>query len=131
MQERKIDLEMHGFRDLFFSKGWRVSFSDYDPFSNDASSIHKMEKHLETEEVFSLVRGTVYLVTGGKGACIGSLEAKKLKKETLYVVEKDEWHVAVFQQKSAVLIVENEAESLSKSTEINGIALLELLEEPF
>jgi hypothetical protein len=88
-----------------------------------------MEKHLETEEVFSLARGTVYLVTGGKGACIGPLEVQKMEKETLYVIEKEEWHVAVFQQGAAVLIVENEAESASISSELHGIALPGLIEK--
>ena len=130
MHEKKIDLEIHGFRDVFFSKGWRISFSDYNPSSNDVSSIHKMEKHLETDEVFFLIRGTAYLVTGGKGECIGRLDVQKLEKETVYIIEKGEWHVAVFQQGAAALIVENEAESLSRSGELQGKTLEDLIEKP-
>ena len=131
MQERKIDLETHGFRDLFFSSGWRVSYADYNAASNDVSSIHRMEKHLETDEAFSLIRGTVYLVSGGKGECIGPLDVRKLEQETLYVIGKGEWHVAVFQQGAAVLIIENEVESPSKSAELKGKTLGDFIEESF
>lgn len=127
MQEITTDLGTHGFRDVFFSKGWRVSFADYNPLSNDVSTIHKMEKHLETDEVFSLQRGTVYLATAGKGEHVGPLVVRRMQGETLYVIEKGEWHVGIFQQGAAVLIVENEAESLSRSAELDGETLAKLV----
>ncbi|NLE15668.1 MAG: hypothetical protein GX626_07335 [Spirochaetales bacterium] len=118
MQEKVIDSEMHGFRDVFFSKGWRVAYADYNPLGNDIAAIHKIEKHLETEEVFYLLKGSVCLVTAGQGEAIGPLICHYLKEGTLYVVDKGEWHVGVFHPGSAVLIVENEAESLSNSYEL-------------
>lgn len=118
MQEKVIDSEVHGFRDVFFSKGWRVSYADYDPQGNDIASIHKIEKHLETEETFYLLKGSICLVTAGRGEEIGPFESHLLKEGTLYVVDKGEWHVGVFHPGSATLIVENEKESLSISRQL-------------
>jgi hypothetical protein len=117
MQEKVIDSEMHGFRDVFFSKGWRVAYADYNPLGNDIAAIHKIEKHLETEEVFYLLKGSVFLVTAGQGEAIGPLVCHHLKEGTLYVVDKGN-ACRVFHPGSAVLIVENEAESLSISYEL-------------
>lgn len=130
MQEKVIDSEQHGFRDVFFSKGWRVSYADYDPKGNDIASVHKMERHLETEETFYLLKGNVCLVTAGKGEEIGPLEGHSLEEGTLYVVDKGEWHVGVFHSGSSILIVENEKESLSISKHL-GPKDLESLKKIF
>jgi hypothetical protein len=123
MQEKVVDSKIHGFRDIFFSNGWRVSYSDYDVNTNDVNSIYKIEKHLETEEAFYLLNGQAILLTAGKGNTISLLEGKIMQKDTLYVVEKGEWHVLVLQPGSSVLIVENELESFSESAKLSSLNL--------
>jgi len=120
MQEKVIDSEIHGFRDVFFSKGWRVAYADYNPLGNDIATIHKVEKHLETEEVFFLLKGNASLVTAGQDEAIGPLVCHHLKKGVLYVVDKGEWHVSVLHPGAAVLIVENDAESHSNSWQLGS-----------
>ncbi|MDC7230436.1 MAG: hypothetical protein PQJ48_09000 [Sphaerochaetaceae bacterium] len=123
MQEKIIDSKVNGFRDVFFSNGWRVSYADYASGTNDADSIYKMEKHLETEEAFYLLKGQADLITAGKGHAIGLLEGKNLKTSTLYVVERGEWHVVAFKPGSSVLIIENELDSLSESVNLSKLDL--------
>lgn len=123
MKEKIIDLKIHGFRDIFFSNGWRVSYSDFDADTNGPNSIYKMEKHLETEEAFYLLKGQANLLTAGKDYSIGNLEGNNLKTGRLYVVEKGEWHVIAFKPGSSVLIVENEQDSLSESMILNKLNL--------
>ncbi|MGE4585597.1 MAG: hypothetical protein AB7C91_13180 [Sphaerochaeta sp.] len=126
MQEKELDSEIHGFRDVFFSQGWRVSYADYDPQGNDLSCARRMEKHLETEEAFYLLKGRVCLVTAGSGKVLGPLEAHPLEDGRLYIVGKGEWHLGIFHPGAAVLIVENEKESCSESLPLSPKDLADL-----
>lgn len=128
MIEQRISDGSKGFQDVFFSKNWRIAYSDYAMFSNDKDSIRKMEKHAKTDEAFFLLCGNVHLVTAGKGETLGKLVIRKMFPQTLYVVERGEWHVAVYGENARVLIVEDAKEFPSASLGLS-VKLLEKIKE--
>mgnify|MGYP000849897917 CR=1 FL=1 len=115
MDRLTVDTTQRGFRDVFFSHGWRVAFSNTDGLGNTKDTVHKMERHMETEEAFVLLQGTVHLVTAGTEEFPQELTSLQLEPNSVYIIRKGEWHVAVFEEESSALIVENEAESYSIS----------------
>lgn len=70
---------------------------------------------METEEAFVLLQGTVHVVTAGTEEFPQELTSLQLEPNSVYIIRKGEWHVAVFEEESSALIVENEAESYSIS----------------
>ena len=115
MDRLMVDTTQRGFRDVFFSHGWRVAFSNTDALGNTKDTVRKMERHMETEEAFVLLQGTVHLVTAGTEEFPQELTSLQLEPNSVYIIRKGEWHVAVFEEESSALIVENEAESYSIS----------------
>ncbi len=113
-----IDTTQRGFRDVFFSNGWRVAFSNTDSLSNTKDAVRKIERHMETEEAFVLLQGTVHLVTAGTEQFPQKLTSLQLEPNSVYIMRRGEWHVAVFEEESSVLIIENEADSYSISFEL-------------
>ena len=115
MKYIKFETNGTGYRDAFFSSGWRIAFVDYCAAHNDIKSVTYIEKHLETEESFLLLKGKAYLITAGKGEKPEQFQATQLQPHILCVVERKEWHVTIFSKDAEVLIVENAEESPSLS----------------
>ena len=80
MDRLTVDTTQRGFRDVFFSHGWRVAFSNTDGLGNTKDTVHKMERHMETEEAFVLLQGTVHLVTAERKISLKSSPACNLSR---------------------------------------------------
>ena len=88
-------------------EGWRVAVLAYCE-NTRMERITTMQKHLETDEVFVLIRGNATLYTAGNGDEIGKIEAMSLQPRKVYNVKKGIWHNHVLDEEGIVLIVENQ-----------------------
>ncbi len=114
-----IKIEGVGYTPLKDYNSWRLAVLL--PCTNNAiDTLKNLGKHNTTDEVFTLLCGVAYMITGGKGKEPGNLKVNRLKKETLFVVEAGEWHGAVLEESSKILITENVDTSDSNTIEINS-----------
>ncbi len=87
-----------GFAKLVFYQGWRVAMIHYaDHF--DQKNIKRYERHMETDEVFVLLKGEATLIVDG--------EEYKMEPEKLYNIKAGTWHAIYMSKDASVLIVEN------------------------
>lgn len=95
-----------GYEPLVDFEDWRVAVLN---FCEDVrlESIHSMQKHDFTDEVFVLVSGRCTLFLAGNGERPGEIEALVLEKGKVYNVKKGFWHNHILDEKGSVLIVEN------------------------
>jgi hypothetical protein len=88
---------------------WRVALMNY---TSDLlpEKINRMQKHLETDEVFVLLEGhcILFLGEGSEGSEeVMAIHAVDMEPYKLYNVKKDCWHSHTFSEEARVLIVEN------------------------
>ena len=75
---------------------WKVAYLGY---CERFGSLTGMERHLQTDEVFVLLRGEATLYVED--------ERFPMEQGTVYNVKKGEWHHIVVSHDAAVLVVEN------------------------
>jgi len=102
----EIKIDGAGFTPLKDYGSWRIA-TLLPASTNNLDSIEMFGKHNSTDEVFLLLSGIAYLVTAGYEDKPSAIHVKKLSMESLYVINAGEWHVAVLEKNSKVLIVEN------------------------
>ena len=95
-----------GYQPLIYFAGWRVAVLNY------LDEIHPtrladMERHLETDEAFILLRGKCVLIVGGNGGQAASLTPCEMVNEKVYNVRAGVWHTVLLSPDASVLIVEN------------------------
>lgn len=104
-------LEVHAhdgpdYKPLIDYMSWRVALMNY---TSDLlpEKINRMQKHLETDEVFVLLAGRCILFLGEGEERVTSIHAVDMEPYRLYNVKKDCWHSHTFSEEARVLIVEN------------------------
>lgn len=100
-----------GCKEVFYSKTWKVALLHH---SQNTATLCSFERHLETDEVFVLLRGDATLYTKDEKE---KITATKLQPNCVYVVKKAEWHHTVMETNAEILLVENENTS-QENTEI-------------
>lgn len=106
------DYEDEGFKALMYYGGWRVAIINYAERFDEAN-FEKLERHLETDEVFILIEGKATLIVG--------TECKQIpmEKGKIYNIRQNGWH-GIFVDKNfpetKVIIVEN-ADTSKENTE--------------
>ncbi len=109
MDESLLEIRSHegeGYKPLVDFGSWRVAVYRT-PNGPDSGSLQRMERHLETDEVFVLTKGEGTLVLGGNGHELGPLARKKMDIGTIYNVKRCTWHTVVLNREASLLIVEN------------------------
>ena len=104
---KKADIAESGFAPLYSGGTWLVASNGYKLGVNDKDSLSVMGRHMSTNEAFILLAGTAILLTAEKDDTIGKITAELMVPEKLYIVEKGEWHVAIFDVGASVLIIED------------------------
>jgi hypothetical protein len=104
-----LDIEEYqgiGYKPLIHFGGWQVAILR---FIDDLlpENIHSMQRHMETDEVFVLLRGQCILFIGGGQDLITEIHPQVMEAEKLYNVKKACWHTHVLSKDAMVLIVEN------------------------
>jgi ureidoglycolate hydrolase len=107
----RTGLEIHdaggsGYRPLIDFGAWRVAVLR---LRDDlrAERIDRVERHVETDEVFVLLSGRAVLLLGGVGPQPNVLEAHVLHGGKFYNVRQNAWHTCLLDSQAAVLLVEN------------------------
>lgn len=113
----KIDIKGNGFNILKDYDSWTIATLGYDDNSNSIRGINKLGRHLETIEVFVLIEGSAYMVTAGNEDEPSNLCFEKLEKGRLYIVQEKQWHGAILEPESTLLIIENRDTSNLNSEE--------------
>ena len=100
------DYDGEGFKPLIFFGSWRVAMLRYlDELQPD--HIKTMERHMETDEVFVLLRGRGTLVLGGNASKCEGVMPQPMETSRLYNVKCKTWHAVLLSHDASVLLVEN------------------------
>ncbi len=100
------EYQEEGYRPLIYFAGWRVAVLNYLDEIHPAR-IADMERHLETDEAFILLRGKCVLILGGNGRQAAGLSPCEMVNEKVYNVRAGVWHTVLLSPDASVLIVEN------------------------
>lgn len=94
------------YKPLIDHMAWRVALMNY---TSDLlpEKINRMQKHLETDEVFVLLAGRCILFLGEGDEGVTAIHAVDMEPFKLYNVKKNCWHSHTFSEAARVLIVEN------------------------
>jgi hypothetical protein len=104
-----LDIHEHNgpdYKPLVDYGSWRVALMNY---TADLlpEKIRRMQKHIETDEVFVLLVGRCILFLGEGDESVTRVHAVDMKPNRLYNVRKGAWHSHTFSEDAQVLIVEN------------------------
>ncbi len=91
-------------------ESWRVAFLHHE---ERFDVITKLEKHVLTDEVFVLLKGTATLILGEE------LIMQPMEQYKIYNVKKGAWHAIKVSKDAKVLIVENHNTSLDNTFYLN------------
>jgi hypothetical protein len=95
-----------GYQPLIDYADWRVAILNYiDELRPDQNT--RMERHMETDEVFVLMRGRTVLFMGGNGAQVDVITPQVMEPGKLYNVKKGAWHNVLMTRDASILLVEN------------------------
>jgi ureidoglycolate hydrolase len=95
-----------GYKPLVDYGEWRVAILRFvDGLQPDR--IDSMERHIETDEVFVLLRGQGVLIIGGNGAQVDGIQTQVMEAGEIYNVKRSAWHTILLSRDASVLIVEN------------------------
>ncbi len=87
---------------------WRVAYLNHgDTFMEE--NFQRIERHLETDEVFMLLEGEATLVIGKE------LDRIEMEQHKVYNIPKGVWHHILTKPKARVFIVENADTGLENS----------------
>lgn len=96
-----------GYAPVIDYETWRVAvLNDIDEL--EISNLKTMQKHLLSDEVFVLLKGSCTLFSGGSGNSIGNITATTLEPLKMYNVKAGVWHTHTLTKDSSVLIIENQ-----------------------
>lgn len=110
-------------------QSWRVALMNYTP-DLTPDKINRMQKHIETDEVFVLMKGRCILFIGEGEDSVTKVHAVDMEPYKLYNVKCGVWHSHTFSEDARVLIVENRdtVESNSPFVGLSGEQQKEVVE---
>lgn len=95
-----------GYKPVIDFESWRVAILNYID-ELERPNIDNMQKHMESDEVFVLLKGECTLFIGGNGDAVGEIEPLPLEPFKMFNVKKGTWHTHTLEKDTMVLIVEN------------------------
>lgn len=108
MDDRWLEIRRYdgeGYRPLIDFGSWRVAILRWEPAMR-AENIDRMERHMQTDEVFVLLNGKAALVLGGDSAGVKDIRTQAMETGNLYNVKQGVWHTVIPSQDAVILIVE-------------------------
>ncbi|MGN0351301.1 MAG: cupin domain-containing protein [Roseburia sp.] len=131
MKEEQIEIvefQKSGYLPLVDYETWRVAVLK---FCDDLKieNIKTMQKHMETDEVFILLKGQCTLYLGGSGEQPDRIEKVTMLPGKVYNIKKGVWHNHTMDEQGEVVIVENSNTSDDNSpiTELTKEQLQQLI----
>jgi hypothetical protein len=117
MDEKWLEIREYtgeGYLPLIDFGTWRVAYLRYiDELIPE--NITRLERHLETDEVFVLLDGQAVLFMGGCEPQVRSLEPLVMLPRKLYNVKRNAWHNVVLSHDATILLVENRDTGLANT----------------
>lgn len=95
-----VEYDGPGYRPQVDFNGWRVAIANYAPHL-ELCRLRRLERHMETDEVFVLLEGSVGLLIGEDRKRVD------MEKGKVYNVKRAVWHAMYMTEGAKVLIVEN------------------------
>lgn len=95
-----------GFFPVVFFGQWRVAVLNYCDIV-EKNALYRLERHVETDEVFVLQNGQAWLILGGSGDAPSAVETFPMEEGAVYNIAQGCWHHIVMTRDASVLIVEN------------------------
>lgn len=95
-----------GYAPVIDYESWRVAVLN-DCEELEVPNLKTMQKHLLSDEVFVLLKGSCTLFAGGNGETVGDICSVPLEPYKCYNVKAGVWHTHTLTPDSSVLIVEN------------------------
>lgn len=93
-----------GYHPFLITKYWQVAQLNYSK-EQDAEEIRELEAHFHTDETFTLLKGSAFLIAQKDGD--KSMEMNWMKLGKTYNVPAKIWHNVAMQKGSSILITEN------------------------
>lgn len=112
-----------GFRVIHESDGWRMAYHAYKKEVNSLSALKKWGVHVDSDEAFVLLKGSMLLATSGTLEHGTPVKVEIVQPGQMYCVEKGEKHALVLTEDSVVLIMENRDMSNFIETDIDDADL--------
>jgi hypothetical protein len=109
LPESLIEIRQHDapdYKPLIDYQSWRVALMNYTP-DLVPEKIYRMQKHVETDEVFVLLAGRCILFLGEGDEHVTEVHAVDMEPYKLYNIKRGAWHSHTFSTDAKVLIVEN------------------------
>jgi len=101
-----LDFDGKGYKALVDFGSWRVAFLRFiDELIPER--IQRLERHVETDEVFVLLEGKAILFLGEGEEEIEELHGLEMEPGKLFNVRKNAWHCCVLSHDATILLVEN------------------------
>ena len=98
--------EEPGFKPMVNFGAWRTAISN-GPSEYKRKEVKSLSRHLETDEVFILVKGSGLLLTAGSADAPGEVKKTWMESGVMYNVTKATWHGTILLPGAKVMIVEN------------------------
>ena len=84
---------------------WRVAAASEN--GSGGEPITAMSRHMETDEVFVLLKGSCTIFAGGNGDNSADITPVEMEPLRLYNIRRGTWHARIIAPGSLVLVVEN------------------------
>lgn len=110
MDENVLAIEEYlgeGYKPLINFGEWRVAILRWIE-TTQPEKITYLERHMQTDEVFVLLRGQASLILGGNGLLVTDLQKQVMECGKLYNVRQNAWHSVMMSRDATILIVENQ-----------------------
>ena len=95
-----IDYTDHSYMTAMSFGAWRVAYLNHGEIFKE-ENFERLERHLETDEVFMLLEGEATLIIGKE------LTRIPMEQHKVYNIPKGVWHTILTQPETRVFIVEN------------------------
>lgn len=96
-----------GYNPFLIREGWQVAQLNYMP-EQDLLNITKMDRHLLTDEVFVLLKGTAILIAATENNNEFQFECIKMKAGITYNISVKLWHNIAMDKGSELIIFEKD-----------------------
>jgi mannose-6-phosphate isomerase-like protein (cupin superfamily) len=109
------DYDGEGLKRVVESGEWFVGIKNYKPF-NDVNNLVALERHMLTDEVFTLLEGTCILLVDRSANQSGTeIVSVPMEKGKVYCINKGVWHNTIVSQDVKIILVENRNTSMENS----------------
>jgi hypothetical protein len=97
-----------GYSPLVFSHDWQVALLNWEPIF-DLDKMGEIERHINTDEVFVLIKGRALLFTLDEEG----IQVSDMQSGAIYNVVKGAWHNLISSRDATWIIVENRGTHLT------------------